>query len=68
MTTKVEQLVMGAFWEAAREVHQRDGFGRLTQAEVEEQLAFRLAILVRAYGREGDLGSTWAIVDTRAIE
>lgn len=52
MSKKVEQLVMGAFWEAAAQIHRRDGFGRLTQTEVEELLALQLAKLIRDYGRD----------------
>ena len=46
MSTKVEQLVMGAFWEAAADIHRSDRF-RLTQEELERMLALFTARYIR---------------------
>jgi hypothetical protein len=50
VSTKVEQLVMGAFWEAARRAHQQESFGRIPLDEVEVVMAHHIASWIRAYG------------------
>lgn len=52
MTTKVEQLVMGAFWEAARRVSQSEGNEFTPPGEVEERYAYHVAELIRTRGIE----------------
>jgi hypothetical protein len=50
MSRKVEQLVMGAFWEAADDVFQKDEYPRHTKAETEERFAHHMAFLIRGRG------------------